>query len=181
MTGQLLVFAGSLAGVGLWLWFADQPPRIWDECDYDALARNLVEHGVFGYQPDTPASLRPPLHPALVAVVYALAGVGNYQAVRLVQLGLGLVTAVVAYGLGRALYDRRVGLWLAGLVALYPSLAGTNCLLLTETLFTLFVVPAFYLMLAADHSKLRLQQEAREAMEGLPAEASSAKGSPSPR
>jgi multidrug efflux pump len=39
------------------------------------------------------------------------------------------------------------------------------------TLFTLFVVPAFYLMLAADHSKARLQQEAREAMEGIPADA----------
>jgi multidrug efflux pump len=39
------------------------------------------------------------------------------------------------------------------------------------TLFTLFVVPAFYLLLAADHSKLRAQQEEREAMEGIPAEA----------
>jgi multidrug efflux pump len=39
------------------------------------------------------------------------------------------------------------------------------------TLFTLFVVPAFYLLLAADHSKARLQQEAREAMEGIPADA----------
>ncbi len=39
------------------------------------------------------------------------------------------------------------------------------------TLFTLFVVPAFYLMLATDHSKLRLLQEEREAMEGVPAEA----------
>jgi multidrug efflux pump len=39
------------------------------------------------------------------------------------------------------------------------------------TLFTLFVVPAFYLMLAADHSKARLAAEEREAMEGIPAEA----------
>jgi multidrug efflux pump len=38
------------------------------------------------------------------------------------------------------------------------------------TLFTLFVVPAFYLMLAADHSKKRLAEEEREAMEGIPAE-----------
>jgi multidrug efflux pump len=36
------------------------------------------------------------------------------------------------------------------------------------TLFTLFVVPAFYLMLAADHSKARLLQEKQEAMEGIP-------------
>ncbi|HEX4507063.1 MAG TPA: efflux RND transporter permease subunit [Alphaproteobacteria bacterium] len=36
------------------------------------------------------------------------------------------------------------------------------------TLFTLFVVPAFYLMLAADHSKARLLQEKQEALEGIP-------------
>jgi multidrug efflux pump len=39
------------------------------------------------------------------------------------------------------------------------------------TLFTLFVVPAAYCLLAADHSKKRLEEEAREAMEGIPTEA----------
>jgi len=39
------------------------------------------------------------------------------------------------------------------------------------TLFTLFVVPAFYVLLATDHSKLRQQAEDREAMEGIPADA----------
>ncbi len=39
------------------------------------------------------------------------------------------------------------------------------------TLFTLFVVPAAYILLAADHSRLRAQAEEREAMEGIPEEA----------
>jgi multidrug efflux pump len=39
------------------------------------------------------------------------------------------------------------------------------------TLFTLFVVPAAYVLLATDHSKLRMQEEERESLEGLPAEA----------
>jgi multidrug efflux pump len=39
------------------------------------------------------------------------------------------------------------------------------------TLFTLFVVPAAYVLLAADHSKKRQEAEDREAMEGLPEEA----------
>lgn len=39
------------------------------------------------------------------------------------------------------------------------------------TLFTLFVVPAAYVLLATDHSRLRMLEEAREANEGLPAEA----------
>ncbi len=36
------------------------------------------------------------------------------------------------------------------------------------TLFTLFVVPAAYVLLAADHSRLRAQAEEREALEGIP-------------
>jgi multidrug efflux pump len=39
------------------------------------------------------------------------------------------------------------------------------------TLFTLFVVPAVYTLIAADHSKARALAEARGAMEGLPEEA----------
>jgi multidrug efflux pump len=39
------------------------------------------------------------------------------------------------------------------------------------TLFTLFVVPAAYVLLAADHSKKRREEEEREAMEGISAEA----------
>ncbi|MDB5395170.1 MAG: multidrug efflux protein [Rhodospirillales bacterium] len=39
------------------------------------------------------------------------------------------------------------------------------------TLFTLFVVPAAYVLLATDHSRLRREAEARESNEGLPAEA----------
>jgi multidrug efflux pump len=38
------------------------------------------------------------------------------------------------------------------------------------TLFTLFVVPAAYVLLATDHSKARMQAEEKEAMEGIPAE-----------
>jgi multidrug efflux pump len=38
------------------------------------------------------------------------------------------------------------------------------------TLFTLFVVPAAYTLIATDHSKLRMQEEEREATEGLPSE-----------
>ena len=38
------------------------------------------------------------------------------------------------------------------------------------TLFTLFVVPATYVLLATDHSRARMQAEERESLEGLPSE-----------
>jgi tetratricopeptide (TPR) repeat protein len=42
--------------------------------------------------------------------VYRLAGPGNYLAVRIVQMSLGLLSAVLAYGLGRAVLGRGAGL-----------------------------------------------------------------------
>lgn len=140
-----ILVVGTLVRLVLWQGFVELPPRIHDELDYDTLARNLVEHGEFAFRPGTPTSLRPPLYPALVALIYGLCGVGNYQAVRFVQLILSLINTVLAYRLGTVLYDRRVGLWLAGLFCFYPSLLGFNNLILTETLFTFFLTLFCYL------------------------------------
>jgi multidrug efflux pump len=68
----------------------------------------------------------------------------------------GVVPLIVATGAG-AVSRFNLGLVIASGMAI-------------GTLFTLFVVPAAYVLLAADHSKKRLEQEEREAMEGLPAE-----------
>ncbi len=56
------------------------------------------------------------------------------------QVALALVTAWVAYRLGRTLYDARTGLVAAGLVLFYPALLFSNLLILTETLFALLVL-----------------------------------------
>jgi 4-amino-4-deoxy-L-arabinose transferase-like glycosyltransferase len=140
----LILLAGALVRVGLWTWFQDLPIRIHDERDYNALAINLVEHGEYAYILGVPASLRPPLYPALVAGVYAAFGVENLQAVRKVQIVLSLATALVLYGLGRRLYSRRVGLWLCAFYCFYPSLLGFNNLVLTEVLFTFLLSAACY-------------------------------------
>jgi 4-amino-4-deoxy-L-arabinose transferase-like glycosyltransferase len=141
----LILLAGVLARLVLWYAFRDAPIHIWDERDYDTLARNLLETGEFTFHPsDTPTSLRPPLYPALVAAVYQLTGVGNFAAVRLVQAALSLLTVVVAYRLGREITSPRTAVWLAGLCCFYPSLLAYNNLLLTEVLFTLLLTTSCY-------------------------------------
>lgn len=59
--------------------------------------------------PSTPY-LRPPGYSYFLARVYRVAGVGNYLAIRIVQMAVGLVSAVLAYGLGRSLLGRGAGL-----------------------------------------------------------------------
>lgn len=151
----VILLAGAALRLALWFWFAGVVPHIADEKDYAALGKNLVETGEYFITAGKPTTLRPPLYPALVAAVYAATGVENFQAVRLLQAFLGLATAVLLYFLGREVYCRRVGLWLAGLYCFYPSLVGFNFLLLTETLFTLLLCAfAYAVVLYLHHNRL---------------------------
>jgi 4-amino-4-deoxy-L-arabinose transferase-like glycosyltransferase len=134
-----IVLIGAVLRIVLWLAFHGVTLQVWDERDYDRLAVNLLRHHQFAYEPGHPISLRPPLYPAVVAAVYRIAGEGSYPAVRLLQAGLSLLTIVVLYSLGAELESRRVGAWLAGLYAFYPSLLVYNNLLLSEVLFTTLV------------------------------------------
>jgi 4-amino-4-deoxy-L-arabinose transferase-like glycosyltransferase len=140
----LILLAGAAVRGLLWLWFEGHPLAIWDERDYHALATGLLERGEFGLTPGHPTSIRPPLYPAFLAAVYWVAGGPAFDAVRLLQSGLSLLTAVLLYHLGREVFSPRTGLWLAGFYAFYPSLLGFNNLLLTETLFTFLLTAACY-------------------------------------
>jgi 4-amino-4-deoxy-L-arabinose transferase-like glycosyltransferase len=155
----LLLAGGALVRLLVWVWFGWQNVTIHDdEKDYDLLARNLLHYRAYvsqrvdanrdprpGCEP-TPSSLRPPLYPAFLAGLYAVVGEQNFQAVRLVQIGLSLLTALLVYGLGLDLYDRRVGLTACGLYCFYPSWIGFSNLLYTEVLFTLLLCSSCYLV-----------------------------------
>ncbi len=58
--------------------------------------------------------LRPPGYPYFLAAVYRLGGPGSYLTIRIVQMALGLISAVLAYVLGKSLLGRGAG-WLAAL------------------------------------------------------------------
>jgi 4-amino-4-deoxy-L-arabinose transferase-like glycosyltransferase len=129
----------ALVRLGLfWAW-RTEPIHPGDEMHYHELAQSLVEGRGF-YLEGRLSAMRPPLYPVVVAGLYHLFGVGNFQAVRAMQWLVGLATAAGAFVLGRMLYDRRVGLWAAGLVAFYPPLVGIAGFLYTETLFAFWVV-----------------------------------------
>jgi 4-amino-4-deoxy-L-arabinose transferase-like glycosyltransferase len=135
----VIVALGALPRLALWEWFQGKPPLIEDEQDYNILASNLVRYHEYAFEPRVLTSLRPPLYPAMVAVVYGLFGIENFQAVRLLQAALSLLNVVVIYSMGRSLFSHRIGLWASGLYCFYPSLLGYNNLLLTEVLFTLLL------------------------------------------
>jgi 4-amino-4-deoxy-L-arabinose transferase-like glycosyltransferase len=115
-----------------------------DEQQYSQIAHSIVAGHGFAWGPGDPTSIRPPLYPAVLAAVWAVSP-DNLQAVRVLQILVGLATAVLVWILGTRLYGPTVGAWAAVVSWLYPSFIFYNFLILTETLFT-FLLVAFVLL-----------------------------------
>ena len=144
-----ILLCGSVVRFGLWLAFAEQPVQVADAQDYNRLAVGLVEERAYLTASGKPSSLRPPLYPLVIAVLYEVFGLENYQAVRAFQGILSLATVVIVYFMGRLAFDRDVGVLAAGVTCFYPSLLGFNNLLLSETLFTFLLVLSTWLAMLA--------------------------------
>jgi 4-amino-4-deoxy-L-arabinose transferase-like glycosyltransferase len=119
--------------------------EIEDEQHYVQIATNIVNGDGFAWRPGQPTSIRPPLFPGLVAAVFSIAGVGNLQAVRLVNILMALATVALIYDLGRRVFSPAAGRFAAAAFFLYPSYVFFNFTILTETLFTLLLI-AFVLL-----------------------------------
>lgn len=136
-------------GLVLRLWFVFHAARIaGDTLIYGDIARNLLEHGVYGFTQDAgpplPTLIRLPGYPLFLAVCFRMFGVERYTAVLLVQTVLDLVTCLLVSGLAGRLFGRRAGevvLWLA---ALCPFTASYVAAPLTETLSLLCIALTFY-------------------------------------
>jgi 4-amino-4-deoxy-L-arabinose transferase-like glycosyltransferase len=114
--------------------------EIADEQHYVQLATNVLQGHGFAWGPGQPTSIRPPLYPGLLAAIFSVTGVGNLQAVRVVQIALALVTVWLIVELGRRTFTAAVGRYAAAVFFLYPSYIFFNFTILTETLFTLLLV-----------------------------------------
>jgi tetratricopeptide (TPR) repeat protein len=127
-----LVFAGFLI-VGLLLRAAylheirQQPDfdcPLADARVYNTWARNIVsgDWSVPEGRTDTLINkmpfLRPPGYPYFLALIYWVTG-GSYLAIRLVQMSMGLASAVLAFVLGRRVFGRLAGVAAGAMMSTY--------------------------------------------------------------
>jgi 4-amino-4-deoxy-L-arabinose transferase-like glycosyltransferase len=149
---EIAIFAGALVlrlalflAVGAW-----DPARlekrifVGDARDYQHLAVNLAEHGVYSSSrqpPLEPNTFRVPLYSFYLSVVYRLFGPRPHLAI-LAQLLMGALTCVVVCRLGTRLFDRRAGIAAGAIFAFDYSAVLFSNRLYADTMFTLLIVLA---------------------------------------
>src|SRR5271154_6769531 len=109
-----------LAGVGLRLWFIGHAARIaGDTLLYGDIARNLLEHGVYGFTVEghapRPTLIRVPGYPLFLAACFRVFGVEQYQPVLYLQVLVDMASCSLASALAGRLFGRRAAmaaLWL---------------------------------------------------------------------
>lgn len=110
-----------------------------DEQHYYTLALNLLHGHGFAWEPGVLTSLRPPLYPFFIKLVWMVSGTESLWVVRIAQILLNLVNVFLVYRLGLLLFNPRIALFAAAIFCFYPSFIGFNVFLLTEILFTLLL------------------------------------------
>ncbi|RXH55977.1 ArnT family glycosyltransferase [Granulicella sibirica] len=145
----LWVVLAMAAGLVLRLWMIAHGQRVnGDSLIYGDIAKNLYQHGVFGFTgmsgTPRPTLLRLPGFPLFLAGCFAVFGVEHYRAVMYVQAAIDLATCGLVAGTAGWMYGRRAwwaALWLG---ALCPFTAEYTGAVLTETLSIFCVAAAFY-------------------------------------
>lgn len=106
-----------------------------DSAAYATFARNLLEHGVYGWQPDQPSAYWAVGTAAATAATFLVFGLDNFTGVVLLNLLAGGLTIVLVYRLAEIWHDRRTAQVAAMLVALWPNLIVFSSVLSSELWF----------------------------------------------
>lgn len=111
-----------------------------DSVAYHTFARNIVEHGVYGWTPDQPGAFWAVGTSGLLAGIYWLFGV-DFGAVAAVNVLISTSLIVSTGLLARHLAGPAASLIAATLIAVWPSLILFTTILASEVVFLALIVP----------------------------------------
>jgi len=125
-------------------------PLISDEKEYDQLAYNIATKGSYSYD-DTPTAYRPVGYPAVVGLIYSLAG-HHPGIVKLFQALLDAIIPLILYQLLSG-FSQRTRMLASAFWAFYPPAIMYANFVLSETGFTFILALAILLFLKSDPEK----------------------------
>ena len=141
-----LVVLALLLGAALRLYFFAHWPQVnGDGLIYGDIAKNWLQHGIYGRSVDQairPTLIRLPGYPLFVAAVFLVFGVEHYNAILFLQIAVDLATCLLIALFVRQVCSARAA-WIAlYLAALCPFTANYTVAPLTETLTLFFIAVA---------------------------------------
>jgi len=138
--------AFTLAALALRLLFYFLFPHVTgDSLIYGDIARNWLDHGIFGLthaEGVRPTWIRLPGYPAFLALCFKLFGSEHYHAVLLVQIAIDIAGCFVIADLARRTVSTRAAQFAFALAALCPFTANYTVAPLAETLSIFFTAAA---------------------------------------
>jgi hypothetical protein len=114
-----------------------------DSLAYDVFARTLVDHGVYGWEPDEPSAYWPVGTSAIVAAAYLVLG-KTYLGVVALNLLASLGMVFFVHRLGTLYFGLKVGNAAAFVVAAWPNLIFFTTVVSSELFFIAFTVSGLY-------------------------------------
>ncbi|MGO9124929.1 MAG: glycosyltransferase family 39 protein [Terriglobales bacterium] len=144
--------AATLAALALRLLFVLRfPAVVSDSLVYGDIAKNWLQHGVFGLSginEVSPTYIRLPGYPAFLAAIFTIFGMEHYRAALMVQIFVDIGTCFLIADVARRCASARAARVAFLLAALCPFLATYAAAALTETWEIFFTVLALDLALA---------------------------------
>jgi 4-amino-4-deoxy-L-arabinose transferase-like glycosyltransferase len=138
-----------------WMLAVDPQPsefRVGDPYFYDLLGRSLAAGKGYLNMWGAPTAQWPPGYPLVLAAIFKLFG-HSIALAKLLNVALGTATCLLAYLIGRRVFNGAVGLTAAFALAVFPSQVFWPTLLLSETLATFLVALIAYIVLSTLRSR----------------------------
>jgi 4-amino-4-deoxy-L-arabinose transferase-like glycosyltransferase len=157
----VVVLAAAVLRLAWVLYAAREPHGFHDPSLYGIFAARIADgHGYTGANGEATAYYPVGYPGALGAVVWLerLTPLPDNvpTTAALFNLVLGVGTVALTFEVGRRLFDNRIGLVSAAIVALWPNLIFHTAVMLTETLFIFLVMAAVLLLVALPDSTRRI-------------------------
>ena len=152
----LLVIVGVAFVVRLaWVLYAARPTKgLQDPALYLFFARQIAGGEGYALLGGEPTAYYPVGYPAVLGAVFWLIDhtpiPNDYEmAAGVLNLVLGTATVALVFDVARRLFDNRVGLVSAAVLAVFPNLVFHTAVALTETLFNFLVMAALLVLVSA--------------------------------
>lgn len=138
-----LILLVAIAVRAVWIALVPVEP-VSDSFAYVTFARTLVDHGVYGWEPEVPSAFWPVGTSAVVALSFWLLG-DSYAGVVALNLVAGVGSVFFVHRLGEVYFGARAAGWAALAMAVWPNLVMFTTVVSSELFFIFLTVAGLYL------------------------------------